>query len=331
MTTTSPWREPYEVQKEHAIWFSEAEKVVQESPGKVLSEEQRRFYFENGYLLLENFLSADWVNRLRACAEAAIERSRKVSPDAGSREFILEPGHTPENPRLIRLVDPVGVEETFKEFTLSGPVMQVAQDLLGPDVRYHHSKMNFKWHSGGDAVAWHQDIQAWPHTNYSPLTIGVYLEDVDESMGPLGVVPKSHLGPLSVHRDPASGTWLGHLNEEEISQLDLEKVRYMTGKAGSVTVHNSRTVHGSQKNTHPTAARPLLLQTYAAANAVPLIGFLNGRGGKFKEGKVQIGDLVAGEEPTQIVFDPRPCPTAPTYSAKTGYKPVFFDSTKAKI
>jgi len=32
----------------------------------------------------------------------------------------------------------------------------IATDLLGPNVRYHSSKINFKYKSGGEAIAWHQ-------------------------------------------------------------------------------------------------------------------------------------------------------------------------------
>ena len=32
---------------------------------KVLTQKQREFYFENGYVLLEKFLNDDWIERLR--------------------------------------------------------------------------------------------------------------------------------------------------------------------------------------------------------------------------------------------------------------------------
>ena len=32
----------------------------------------------------------------------------------------------------------------------------IAADLLGPDLKFHHAKLNYKWHSGGEAVSWHQ-------------------------------------------------------------------------------------------------------------------------------------------------------------------------------
>ena len=56
------------------------------------------------------------------------------------------------------------------------------------DVKFHHSKLNFKWGDGGE-IKWHQDIQFWPHTNYEVLALGVYLEDVDPTMAPMGIIP----------------------------------------------------------------------------------------------------------------------------------------------
>ena len=56
-------------------------------------------------------------------------------------------------------------------------------------MRFHHSKLNYKWSDGGEEVNGTQDIQFWPHTDFSPLTIGVYLDDVDDEMGPMGILP----------------------------------------------------------------------------------------------------------------------------------------------
>jgi hypothetical protein len=38
-------------------------------------------------------------------------------------------------------------------------------------------------------VRWHQDIQAWPHTNFGVLTFGVYLDDTGPEQGPLTALP----------------------------------------------------------------------------------------------------------------------------------------------
>ncbi len=45
-------------------------------PPKVFSQEQRQFYFDNGYLSLDSIVPMAWVERLRAATEEMVERSR---------------------------------------------------------------------------------------------------------------------------------------------------------------------------------------------------------------------------------------------------------------
>ena len=50
--------------------------------------------------------------------------------------------------------------------------------------------------------------------------------------------------------------------------IDLGKVEYLQGPAGSVTIHNCRTLHYSKAN-WSEVPRPLLLNVYSAADAMP--------------------------------------------------------------
>ena len=52
------------------------------------------------------------------------------------------------------------------------------------------SKLNTKFEKGGSAVEWHQDWAFYPHTNDDVLAVGVMLDDVNLSNGPLMVIPK---------------------------------------------------------------------------------------------------------------------------------------------
>ena len=63
----------------------------------------------------------------------------------------------------------------FWDYVTQSPLADIIADLVGPDVKFHHSKLNYKWAQGGEEVKWHYDISFWPHTNYSPLTVGTYL------------------------------------------------------------------------------------------------------------------------------------------------------------
>ena len=86
-----------------------------------------------------------------------------------------------------RLSSPVDQDATYWEFASSDLMADIAEDLLGPNVKFHHSKLNFKWAEAGQEVKWHQDIQAWPHTDYSPLTMGIYLAGHDQGDGAAAV------------------------------------------------------------------------------------------------------------------------------------------------
>ena len=88
---------------------------------------------------------------------------------------------------------PVDQHPAYWDYISQSLVGDIVADLVGPDVKFHHSKLNFKWAQGGEEVKWHYDISFWPHTNYSPLTVGTYLYDCGMDQGPLQVMPKSHL------------------------------------------------------------------------------------------------------------------------------------------
>jgi hypothetical protein len=285
------------------------EEILKHAP-KVLTQAQRAFYFKNGYLLLENFVGQDWLDRLWQVTDGFIEKSRMQSKSGGI--FDLEPNHTADNPRLRRISQPVEIDPLYEEFGLRGPIVDLAEDLVGPNVKYHHSKLNLKWADGGEEVKWHQDIQFWPHTNYSPLTIGLYLDDVDDEMGPMGVIPGSHKGEIFdlYGRD---GGWVGALDDRDLARVPLDKAVWLKGPKGSVTVHNCRMLHGSAAN-NSARSRPLLLHTYASADALTFQGSV-------VQNVPHADTLIRGEAAKWIHFDPEPCLIPPDWSK--GYTSIF--------
>jgi Phytanoyl-CoA dioxygenase (PhyH) len=275
-----------------------------DDPMTGLTDAQRQRYDTDGYLLLESFVDIAWLDRLNAATAALIDASRTAAVD--DPRFDCEPDHHADAPRLRRINSPVDLDAVFEEFSLDGPATDLAVALLGPDVRFHHSKLNIKWNDGGEAVKWHQDIQFWPHTDFSPLTIGVYLADVDDEMGPMGVVPGSHRGELFDLTTPG-GRWTGSIRDEDIGRAAVATADYLRGAAGSVTVHNCCAVHGSAPNRSPRM-RPLLLQTYSRADSYPLLGVgTNGKSG------LRAHQLVRGSAPAHIEVDGRRMPAAPDW------------------
>ena len=273
------------------------------APPRVLTQTPREFYFAHGYLLLEGLIDPAWLDRLRAVTASFVERSRSAGPEDGT--FDLAPGHRPAQPRLRRVNTPDQRHEAYWAFA-RGVVADVAADLVGRNVVFHHSKLNFKWNDGADGVGWHQDIPFYPHSNYSPLTIGLYLADTEISHGPVAVIDGSHEGPLYDHYD-AAGRWAGCLSAADVATLDMARARYLTAQAGALTVHNCRTIHGSPPS-GSDEGRPLLLNAYAAADATPYAEL------DPPAQSVHCGEIVRGERVAAPHVDPRPCPMPPDWS-----------------
>jgi ectoine hydroxylase len=279
-------------------------------PARVLTQAQRESYFNEGYILLEKIIGDDWLKKLRDATDEMVERSRKVTkPDA---VWDLEPDHTAQSPRLRRVSAPVDQHPVYWDYVTQSVLADAVADLVGPDVKFHHSKLNFKWAKGGEEVKWHYDISFWPHTNYSPLTVGTYIYDCGMEQGPLGVIPKSHLREELYTQYDESGKWVGCLSPEDVKTLDLKSAKYLTGAAGSLTLHNCRTVHGSPKNTSDLG-RPLLLYALSSADAFPYT--VN----PIRSTKDQA--IIRGKRATHAHHDPRPCLMPPDWSR--GYTSIF--------
>ncbi|MBE25098.1 MAG: phytanoyl-CoA dioxygenase [Rhodospirillaceae bacterium] len=277
-------------------------------PSRVLTQAQREFYFENGYLCVEELVGREVLARLLEVTSNFVEESREVMES--DEVYDLAPGHSLELPRLRRLKEPDSQHETYWSFS-KGVIADVAADLVGPDVCFHHSKLNFKWHDGDDTVQWHQDIQFYPHTNYSPLAIGCYLEDTGPDDGPVAIIPRSHDGPLYELYDE-NGEWTGGLNDSDVASLNTSEAVYLSAPAGSITIHNSRTVHGSPSSKR-TDGRPLLINAYASADAFaytpsPVVSR-------------HYRSVVRGKAARWAHHDPRPCLIPPDWSG--GYTSIF--------
>ena len=232
----------------------------------MLSREQIEFYREQGYVLVEDVIDAPLLERLRRATYDTIERSRAVS--ASDAIYDLDEGHSAARPRLTRIKAPHQTVPGFDEVLHAPKVKAVLQALLGQVIRLQTSKLNTKAPGGGAAVEWHQDWAFYPHTNDDLLAVGLMLEDVDEANGPLMVIPGTHKGPVLSH--VANGVFAGAIDPAD-PLFERDRIVTLTGRAGSMTVHHVRLLHGSAPN-NSDRVRLICFYECAAADAWPLAG-----------------------------------------------------------
>jgi phytanoyl-CoA hydroxylase len=182
--------------------------------------------------------------------------------------YDLEPTHSAAEPRVRRIKAPHAQHAVYDSVMRHPRILAVLQALVHPSMRFDTSKLNLKSAGYGAAVEWHQDWAFYPHTNDDLAAVGVMMDDMKLENGPLLCIPGSHRGPVHDHHDP-DGCFCGAMDPSK-AEVDYSQAVACTGKAGSISIHHVRTVHGSAVNTS-TSPRRLLLFQYRAADAWPLL------------------------------------------------------------
>ena len=229
----------------------------------MLDAKQIRAFHDEGYLAVEDVLTADELEELRRVTDEFVDASRKVARNDDT--FDLEPGHSAASPSLRRIKHPLGKHPVYAAFARHDRILDIVACLLGPNLRVHNNKINMKNPGDGSAVEWHQDWAFYPHTNDDLLEVGIALSDMTEENGALLVIPGSHKGKTWNHHQ--DGRFVGGITDPAFRPDGAVPV---TVNAGGVTLHHVRMLHGSKPNRSGKPRRMFFIG-YCAADAWPLI------------------------------------------------------------
>jgi ectoine hydroxylase-related dioxygenase (phytanoyl-CoA dioxygenase family) len=235
----------------------------------MIKEDQVKSFKEKGYLVIENLLPENILKDLQKITEDFVVKSKFIKEN--DLIFDLSDDHTPENPVVRRLKDPHLNHSVYSDIIKNNLITDVVSKLIGNNIRLEHTKLNFKSAKGGEAIEWHQDWAFYPHTNDDIVEVGIFLDDCGNENGPLLCVPGSHKGPIDDHHQ--NGYFIGAVDPSK-SHYNLETAEPIVAKAGSISVHHVRCLHGSRKN-NSEKSRRVLFAGYCAADAWPLRGILD--------------------------------------------------------
>jgi len=238
----------------------------------MLERSQIDRFWRDGYLTVAGAVTPAQLGAMRRDLEAWVEESRlhagPFGPPTidGRPRFDMGEEHSPERPALRRVNNPSDISTAFGAAMRDAPVVDMVADLIGPDVKFHHCKINLKLAGSHTEVGYHQDFAYTPHTNDDLVTALLMLDDMTDENGCLMVVPGSHKGPLHSLYD--GERFAGFIAPEAVARLKAAEVA-VTGPAGAACLMHTRLVHGSAAN-RSSASRSLYICVYAAADAVPL-------------------------------------------------------------
>ncbi len=236
-----------------------------------LSSEQKDQFRTDGYLLVEDAVSENQLSALRDDFATWVEESRSHSGPWGATfdrrpRFDVETGHSADKPALRRINSPVEVSEAYNDAMLNSPMADMVAELIGPDIKYHHSKINSKLPGAATVVKWHQDFPFTPHSNDDLITALLFVDDVTAENGPLEIVPGSHTG--EIHSLWHDDVFTAAIDDSVAENCQANAVS-CTGPAGSCCFMHTRLLHGSAPN-RSAQPRTLFITVYSSEDAIPL-------------------------------------------------------------
>ncbi len=234
-----------------------------------LTDAQKKFFWENGYLVVGDAVDAGQLSALQADFAKWVEESRYHNQAYGDTldgrpRFDLEPGHSADRPGLRRVNAPIEVSDAYFEAMSNSRMTDCVADLIGPNVKLHHTKINSKLPRGNTQVKWHQDFPFTPHSNDDVVTALLMVDEVTENNGPLEVLPGSHRG--DIHGLWHDGVFTGAVSDD-VAESSQARAVTCTGPAGTACLMHTRLLHGSASN-RSDAPRTLFICVYSAEDAV---------------------------------------------------------------
>mgnify|MGYP001195229984 FL=1 len=220
-----------------------------------LQAEQIEHYQREGWLIVEDFLSADELVSLNTAVDegAATMGGDKVSGE--HNEEIIERPDTYYDQIFFQRVNLWRVNDTIKRFFLDPELGRMLCRLAGIDgIRVWHDQTLQKppW---GNPTSWHMDVPNWSFHSRDSISTRIALNDATIQNGCTYYMPRSHRAG-DFERKGGFDPNIGAFFDEYPEFRDVEPVAAEM-KAGSVVFHNSLMAHAAGPNMTPQPRRAM--------------------------------------------------------------------------
>jgi len=218
-------------------------------PDSKFTKEQRDFYEEKGYILIRNNVDHRLIDEVR---QRFVDICEGRIQYHGVMMIMKDPSLKNKGVSgeyLINKVQDFLQDEVFFKYTSDKNVVDVVQNIIGPNISAAHSMLINKppdSDPGASLHPLHQDLHYFPFRPAEKVVASwTAMEKIDESNGCLYVIPGSHKGSLYKHEYPE-----GFKNKlyHGVQGLDhLPKVNVVMEKGDTVFFHPIL-LHGSGPN-----------------------------------------------------------------------------------
>ena len=239
-----------------------------------LTQEQTKFWQDNGYLLLSNFYSKERIDTFNKFIDGLWRKRKKlnakyvidifVETDKEKRVYFCD---APKNARHYpyKLNDLFLSSDIVRELTAGNELAPILSELLGGDLPMICNSLNFEFGSQQD---YHFDTFYMPSpTENKMIASWLALEDATQSNGPLTYYPGSHKIPaykfsngstiIVAEEMPAFKKYM----DKEINERGL-KAEILLANKGDLLIWHSQLYHGGSEILNKKKTRKSLVTHY---------------------------------------------------------------------
>ncbi|MDA1192962.1 MAG: phytanoyl-CoA dioxygenase family protein [Candidatus Poribacteria bacterium] len=257
-----------------------------------LSFEQIESYRDNGFVVIDNFLTPDELEEWRAAVDGAVTKRghyRPAEERAGSNATFY-------TRVFIQSLQLWKDSDAVKKLVLDPRIGKMCCELEGVDgFRVWHDQALIKepW---ANPTSFHLDNPYWSFTSRHSISIWVALDDATEQNGCLYFLPKSH--QTARHENVGIGP---NMNGLFAVYPEWATIKPFVGsmKAGSCSFHNGLMAHGAGANMTPGYRRAM------TCAYMPDGSTFNGTRNILTEeqvSKLKIGDLLDDPDQNPLVY-----------------------------
>jgi ectoine hydroxylase-related dioxygenase (phytanoyl-CoA dioxygenase family) len=225
--------------------------------------DQKSFFDDNGFVVIPDVLNASELAELRKNIDAAMDGTIKPDRQPGLDDFHIQWEPSVKDKPDVARRDKIRVmfhlshtHSYFWELATSKTMLDLVENLIGPDIKYYTDQMFCKPAKHGSEVPWHHDSAYWPDAEPGLLSCWLAIDDVTIQNGCVRFIPGSHKSYAPHHEivttNPNNITVQpGHADPAKEVPVEI--------KAGSMSVHHSLTLHRSLPNMSDRARRGLVM------------------------------------------------------------------------
>jgi phytanoyl-CoA hydroxylase len=226
-----------------------------------LTSDVASFFAENGYFVVKGVYSRAEVEALERDFDHIVDQMIASKEHLNARWSGPEMDKIGGDTVVLHTHNVQQYSAIWLQAFLNKRFLDAAEQILGPDIVLHHSKLFQKPPEKGAPFPMHQDWTYFPTENDSMIAGIIHVSDATDEMGCLRVYPGSHkLGRVA---DTS-----GQVESELLEKYPLEKAMPLEAEPGDVVFFHYFTLHGSMPNISNKTRKTVLIQLYSGKDKV---------------------------------------------------------------